>query len=322
MQTNSEPFNESATVVPLPMEHRVESPLAALAMGTPINGGVTLFETQASCPFKAALTFRLKPQIWQEAEYGVSALDRGNWLHAALESFYKAYPRKTAIDSLGEAELAEKVDTCLSETTPRTFQALDLGPLVRLERQWLSSKMTSFIKQDVQRSWTEVTAVEQSSEATIASYPFKIRVDRIDRLAGEDERFVLLDYKSGRHKYPGFIKSPPSDVQLPTYVYYSRLDSANVAGLSLVFVTESAKHRYSHLGNIGLSHAVSDMQVAEALKDTKTAIEGWVTDFTQGLAPATPSKEACSHCQYELICRLKHAKMTHEDDSVQETSDE
>ena len=62
-----------------------------------VQGGSGVLTSQSQCPFKAFATARLGAKDWEPAEVGLSAIQRGQILHAVLHSIW-AWPSQRGSD--------------------------------------------------------------------------------------------------------------------------------------------------------------------------------------------------------------------------------
>src|SRR5438093_568141 len=59
------------------------------ADGAAAGGGAGMIAAQADCPFQAVARHRLRTECWPEPLDGLSALERGILVHAALAAFWQ-----------------------------------------------------------------------------------------------------------------------------------------------------------------------------------------------------------------------------------------
>src|SRR5690606_27129221 len=73
-----------------PALESIEDHLApALEPGASLPGGAGMIEAQSSCPFRALAQYRLRAEAWPKPAMGLSPVERGQLLHAALAAFWK-----------------------------------------------------------------------------------------------------------------------------------------------------------------------------------------------------------------------------------------
>ena len=73
--------------------------------GVDLRGGARLIEAQSDCPFKGMAIFRLGAETWPTPVDGLSALERGVFVHAALAAFWRAVKTRDALVALSPQAL-------------------------------------------------------------------------------------------------------------------------------------------------------------------------------------------------------------------------
>lgn len=183
-----------------------------------IRGGASLFKEQALCPFDAFAKLRLNAVIPDEPSFGISAIERGNTLHAALASLWIALGSQQTLLALDEHQLAEIVQEHAGSAIRSLQQerGASLGAVAaRLELERLVHLLMNWMNHEKSRAPFRVVAVEKLIDVTYAGIPIRLRVDRIDQIG--DDAFLIIDYKTGspslRHWQGDRLEEP----QLPLY---------------------------------------------------------------------------------------------------------
>lgn len=233
------------------------------------EGGLLLsasdIETYRSCPlrYKFARVLRIPSQVTKSQRFGIA-------VHQALERYHVSGGR----------------------TLPQLLQLLDVswrngGFKEDGEDGQLREKATSALRRFHER------LLEESSEPVWfeRTFSFKIgchhvrgRVDRVDRL--QDGEYELIDYKTGRPKSEEQLSE---DVQLSLYALAAKED----------WSLPASKQSYYHL--------LDDVKVP--LPDGAGAPE-WARSVALQTGEAilserfdpTPSRAACSICDYRIVC--------------------
>ncbi len=117
------------------------------------------------------------------------------------------------------------------------------------------------------------------------------RVDRVDRVGGGDAEYELIDYKTSRPKTAEQLRD---DVQLSLYALAARED----------WGLESSQEAYYYV--------LDDLKVPVARSERDTdAVKGVVLQVGDGILAQefepTPSRAACSICDYRIVCPAAEA---------------
>ena len=91
-----EPQPLTPELIPTPVKPPVTVPFADSTRvpfrQDSVQGGSAVLTSQSQCPFKAFATARLGAKDWEPAEVGLSAIQRGQILHAVLHSIWAGPP--------------------------------------------------------------------------------------------------------------------------------------------------------------------------------------------------------------------------------------
>jgi probable DNA repair protein len=301
-----------------------------------ISGGASVLTAQSQCPFKAFATARLGAQAWQPAEFGLSAAQRGQLLHAAFHAVWGGPPR--GLRSLPEllalpdreafaAEQAQRVmrdelPAGVRERMPQRYLALEATRLGRLLNEWLTYEAA--------RIDFTVERVEAPGHAQIGELSLALRLDRIDRLA--DGSLLVIDYKSGDVTPKAWELPRPDDVQLPLYAAFAidgepgGLLFAKVRAGESRFVGLMRDANANLLAGLNARDALAREKLTpEQMQDWRDAIEQLARDFVGGRADVAPRAypDTCDHCGLQPLCRIHElrASADHDGDTA-EDSDE
>lgn len=121
-----------------------------------VRGGADVLTAQSQCPFKAFATSRLAAQGWKPAEAGLTAMQRGNLLHAVLHSVWAGKPEgirthadlkiltdlEAFVASHVQRELARELRPHQRELMPRRYLELEEQRLTKLVTEWLEYEAT------------------------------------------------------------------------------------------------------------------------------------------------------------------------------------
>ena len=305
-----------------------------------VKGGANVLTAQSQCPFKAFATARLAAQGWEPAEAGLTALQRGNLLHAVLHSVWAGKPEGirtlTNLQSLTglEAFVAGHVQRVLARELRSHQRELMPRRYLELEEQQLTKLVTEWLEYEATRVEFEVVETEVKRTVALAGLTLDLRLDRVDRL--NDGSLLVIDYKSGYVSPNAWELPRPEDVQLPLYAGFA-LDREQEQLGGLVFAKVRAGDQ-EFAGRVFDPAATlsADLKATSSLAKNKLTFEqllGWrdciqqlAKDFIAGRAevnPRGPREKTCERCGLQTLCRIqeREAQLEDEDDSSSEEDD-
>jgi ATP-dependent helicase/nuclease subunit B len=261
------------------------------------SGGAKLLKSAAECPFKAFALYRLKASPLEDAEFGVSAAEKGTAVHRALDAIWNELGSQDTLLALSEEQTCDLIRRHVAAAldTQTRFRDLEQTRLERLIGEFL----------ELERNRTRFTVKHREDERTIAvgGISLHIRVDREDELP--DGRLVLIDYKTGKVKADGWEGERLREPQLPLY-------AMNVPG-PLAAVT-LATIRTGETGFTGIQEddvlgpakqmKVEHDSIAEQRVHWTAALNQLATEFREGAARVDPLPHACSFCGLDALCRI------------------
>lgn len=273
-----------------------------------VRGGISIFKDQAACPFRAFALYRLGARSLKRPQTGLSASERGNLLHKALEYFWKKTGSHAQLLQQTEPQLqnaiARAVTKALLELKSQRPQLLK-PRFMALETQRLTALMQQWIAIEKQRPDFTVIATEQKVDYAFADIHLKIRIDRIDQLA--DGSRVIIDYKTGRCSENDWLGERLDDPQLPFYCItspplISGLVFAQISSQELKF--KGIVHPDAQtLAPFNLK-PVADWQQQRELWET--AFNTLAAEFRSGHAKVNPKRghRTCQFCEVKPLCRV------------------
>jgi probable DNA repair protein len=287
--------------------------------GVRLPGGAGLIEAQSECPFRAAGIYRLNAREWPTACIGLTPMERGTLLHAALGAFWKAAREHANLAAMDGAALARAVDdavtqACLAlpasrwEALPPAIAASEAGCLSALVFQWLDEI-------DRVRPPFRVVETELRTTLSLTGHPLEVRIDRVDSLQGGG--VAIVDYKSGEAPKPARWFAPrPQGLQLGLYALALGQRAPQEPVRALVY----AQLRPGELSQVGLvdnttiwprlpsaaevkGHALADWD--EATSRLAASIESLAAACTAGDAAIAPrDRNVCTNCHLAPACRI------------------
>ena len=287
------------------LETFVDIAAPEIPAGQTANGGSTLFKDQSACPFKAFARHRLHAEALQQTDIGLSAAERGNLVHRALQYLWQRlktlenlkYRTALELEKIIHSVVLEAIKLQTSqqpETFADRFTELEQLRLEKILKQWL------LIEKD--RSDFKVIATEEWKTIVFEDIELYLRVDRVDELA--DGRCVILDYKTGPVSKNDWETENPNDPQLPLYAVTNGQQVAAIAFASL---------KPGKMGFVGLADTDdilprvkqdADLLWQEKLDNWEQILIKLANDFRNGIAVVDPTRTACRYCELPSLCRI------------------
>jgi ATP-dependent helicase/nuclease subunit B len=285
--------------------------------GETVNGGSSLFKDQSGCPFKAFARHRLYAESLQEADIGLSAAERGNLVHRALQYLWQRLKSSENLKYRTELELEKMIHSVVMEAIklqvsqqPETFT----DRFTELEQQRLEQLLKQWLLIERERSDFKVIATEEWKTILFEDIELHLRVDRVDELA--DGRCIILDYKTGVVSKNDWESENPNDPQLPLYAVTNGQQVAAIAFASL---------KPGKLGFVGQAEADdilprvkqdADLLWQEKLDNWEKILIKLADDFRSGVATVEPTNTACRYCDLHSLCRIHERIESLEDEEL------
>lgn len=300
------------------LERMVDATAPPLASDERISRGSGLVAAQSDCPFQALAACRWRADRWPQAQVGLSPMERGTLVHAALAAFWREGHDHAGLVALRSAE-ANYRDT-LRRVANAALGVIDatrwrrLPPAVRAgEAARLERTMDDWLAIETERPPFEVLDVEHETSLALAPLRIGLRLDRIDRLA--DGGVAILDYKSGRVPSAGrWQDDRPQAVQMGLYSLAWREahpdDRVRAAVLACLKRGETkAVGLYADgAARVGAAPRAKGNDVVDwpLLEARWAAVMGaLVRSFADGEALVSPRKAAlCRTCARQALCRV------------------
>ncbi len=291
-----------------------------LAAGTAVAGGAGLVAAQADCPFQATARHRLGADVWPMPVDGLSAMERGVLVHAALAAFWRDVADHATLIALPDGDLSERVGAAVAAAVktlpagrwnrlPAVVAAGEAARIAKTVRAWLDEF-------DRFRSPFAVAAVEVARPLELAGLDWSLRVDRIDTLAAGGS--AIIDYKTGVVAAPTqWFDDRPQEPQLGLYwLAQHAFDAARP-----VRAVAYAQLRPGEMKAVGIA---ADAAVWPRLREPPAidgagladwgAVEGrWrhtlemiAQEVRAGYSPVAPRdvKVTCKRCGRQALCRI------------------
>jgi ATP-dependent helicase/nuclease subunit B len=300
-----------------------------------VAGGAKVLTAQSQCPFQAFATARLAAQDWKPAEAGLTPMQRGNLLHAVLQSIWAGAPdgirthaelvemrdRQVFVAKHVERVFAQELPFHLRERMPRRYLQLEEERLIELVTKWLEYESA--------RVTFEVIETEVKRTVHLDGLTFDLRLDRLDRC--NDGTLLVIDYKSGDVSPNDWNPPRPKDVQLPLYAGFALETDEELGGLvfakvrpgELTFAGRVGDAAHTLFAGVKTGPLARTPLTGEQLLDWKDCIEQLAKDFLSGKAEVDPREapKTCERCGLQVLCRIQEHQPQLEDDG-EEANDE
>lgn len=280
-------------------------------------------QTWATCPrrFLFERVLRVAETVQPEDELQMSAVDRGNLIHAALERFLEAVPARTSPTQPWTAEERARLDGILDDLFAEAERRGITGrPLLwRGQRRAIRRDVLGLLDHDEQQR-ARLGVVPVAGELAFGldadglppvevvtpsgrKVSFRGRIDRVD-LAPDGSRLVVLDYKSGSdYGYRVLAADPVKGgrlLQLPLYALAAQLRYGDDIPTEAAYWFVGEKTGYRRIP------VTLDERTTQRLHEVLDAVGEGVD---RGLFPANPGGrggregfENCTYCPYDRVC--------------------
>ncbi len=227
-------------------------------------------DTYRTCPlkYKFARVFRIPQEPTIHQRFGIL-------VHQVLERFHSGPgdggEPGTLAELLGLLDLGWRRGGFGDSEEERQLRGKAAGALSRYHERFRSEE-------------AEPVWFERSFQFKLGPHLLRGRVDRVDRLPGGE--YELIDYKTGRPKTTAQLAE---DVQLSLYA----------VGAREAWELDASRQAYLYLLDDQKVSLPDDASRAEWISEVVHEVAAGIR--SQGFEP-TPSYQACSICDYRLVC--------------------
>ncbi len=323
------PQMRALDLAPLPLDTRVpQTPCAVVrAEESPVSAawpseravGSDALKLQSACGFKSFAVRRLLAGGFEEEAWGLDPAERGILLHAALQELWSSQPAPGRLHSRDDLQRTlgdGSIDDLLQSAVERAFHETMLHAsgdswrlrFLALEQQRITTRLRPLLEIEQDRAPFRVVAIEREiTDARIGDLPLRLRVDRIDEVAGETH--LLLDYKTADVSAKHWFGDRPEEPQLPIYALFGGVE--RFAGIAFAQIRAGGKTRLHALvddpaAQLGapIKAAVLEPSTRDEWSDVLHRLAG---EFLRGEAPVNPKQGAqtCKFCTLHGICRVR-----------------
>ncbi|HEY2145295.1 MAG TPA: PD-(D/E)XK nuclease family protein [Steroidobacteraceae bacterium] len=271
--------------------------------------GVATLRAQSRCAFRGFAETRLAAQRLDTPVPGFNARERGQLAHHALEHVWSKLIDSSALQALSSEAQATLLEQAASRAVSIVCKIRDPGPRWRRrERVRLQNLLQIWLDVERRRAPFTVEVLERSvQEARFAGLEFRVRIDRVDRLA--DGARVLIDYKTGSAT-TDWRGDRPENPQLPIYALLLPEALVGVAYAQVKvgdsrFVAEVARRDVFKPGKASTLEQQASFE--DLIRVWSRRIETIAGAFAAGHAEVAPTLKACKSCDLHGLCRIPAA---------------
>lgn len=296
----------SSSPNPQLLMHSEESYNLPLMPTEQFSGGTRLLANQAKCPFKAFAEHRLAAKPLLQSDDGLNNLEKGQVIHKVMEILWTHIKSQHQLMALDEDTLDTLINTAiLSALNPLKTLHPDSFPslMQEVEATRLKRIVLECLDWEKKRPPFEVIALEQAYTIPLSGLDFKVRIDRLDKIA--DKKWVI-DYKSSLPTNKPWNEERPKEPQL---LLYALLDE-EINALILLQLKSGAidcNGISEEESNIkGLSTVKKGRDWQDYRNDWKEQLTLLANEFQQGHCPPMPSSPSlCQNCDFHNLCRFQ-----------------
>jgi ATP-dependent helicase/nuclease subunit B len=271
--------------------------------------GVATLRAQSRCAFRGFAETRLDAQLLELPIPGFNERERGELVHHALEHVWSQLNDSAALQALNPLQQGLLLNDAAAHALEIARQRRDPGARWRTREQVrLQNLLGKWLDVERGRPHFSIAALETKDQvARIAGLDFRVRIDRIDRLA--DDTRVLIDYKTGAAS-ADWRGDRPDNPQLPIYallqpealvaVAYAKVNAAESR-----FVSESERSGiFPGSRQTKLEGMASFADLVQVWSRRLARIAG---EFAAGRSEVAPTIKACQSCHLQGLCRVPAA---------------
>ena len=288
-----------------------------------LSGGSRLIDLQAINPQWAFAVYRLHMRAFDPyPRYELDRMQRGSFIHAALEAFWRDVRDQATLKAMSDQELENKIAEVV-DASALSELLFDSTTLLELEKDFAKSQLFHFLKLEQQRELAfTVAEVEKNTEIVLSKIKIRVKIDRVDFL--ENDSYLYLDYKTGNlpNDKQNWYRERPIDLQLPLYAAYGEHPVNDIGGVGF----GGLKPKQMGFAGLGLANwsypGKSGVEVKEAaefqqqLSDWKGVLMGLADEIASGYAANRyVSQKDMQYCEVLPFLRLEQVFEEEESDN-------
>ena len=282
-----------------------------------IRQGIKCLEAQLKCPAWAFYSFRLGAERYEfDLQDEISPMARGNFIHKALELFWKSMKHSDKLLNTLDLDLALIIDGVVGTVIADHKKNYPLIPkvLIETERKQLKAALTNWIDVEKKRNHNfEVISTEEKHQISINRIQFNIKIDRIDLI--DSNKKIIIDYKTGETESINSLYNIDSlkSLQLPIYACFS--NHKNIDGVVYAKISRK-KYTLNGISRVKLGPYVkfNDKKNPkirtweELLTFWHNKINSIASDYLAGKAEVVFNEDDLKYCKVKSILRIPDFK--------------
>ena len=281
----------------------------ALSTGTSLRGGVAVLAAQAACPFQAFARHRLTATAVTEPRPGIDMRQKGQVIHHALASVWLRIQSSRELAALDSDERGRVIREAIGENfPPLPFETTLERELRFVERERLATLLDIWLDFELSRPPFTMVSVEQPATVTFENVDIRIRVDRIDRMADDQE--IIIDYKTGRCRAADWLGPRMNQPQLPFYAL--TFPSERTSAIAFAQLNR-AEPRWIQVPSENSAAEQSWAFQCETWRADLATLAAGVRDGDARLDPKL-GQQTCRLCEMRLLCRVAETGVTSDAD--------
>lgn len=287
--------------------NHAENYLLPFAKEEKSSGGTAILANQAKCPFRAFASHRLHAKAAVTVSEGPDARERGQLIHKVMELIWQQLQSQKNLLALNSEQLDQLIEKAIKTAlnpliNQRSHSFSTLIQEVELNR--LKRMVHACLDWERQRPHFEIEALEQAFTIKLAAMDFRVRVDRLDRVA--DGKKWVIDYKSSFPQSLPWKEERPKEPQLLLYALLDEtintLIFAQLKGgqLSCKGFSENEQEL------AGISSLKKDEDWINYRQEWQNQLNDLAEEFSKGHCPPKPATASlCQLCDFQNLCRFE-----------------
>ena len=266
-----------------------------------LAGNSMILQSQSTCPFQAFAKIRLQAKPLKKPHAGFNEVERGNFVHLALNFLWKKIKDWQTLTTYSDDELENKVDKIIESLLNQEKYMPTL--FVNVEKKRLKQLIKKWLILEKKRPAFKVSQRKTNRHIKIGPLRLEIWVDRID--TGN----FIIDYKTGSQNcIEDWFDHRLKSIQLPLYCAYATADISGIAYAEVKNQKMTLKGLINPDKTLNAFLEVKPSPVTwnELILQWKRLLYQLALDFSSGKAEVNPidSKIDCEICQLHSLCRI------------------
>lgn len=304
------------------------------------KASVSKLERFRRCPFQYFVQYDLLPA--ERRELRVELFDIGELYHLLIERAIAAYHDRTLERQDLEVYLDALMQELLKEEAFEKFTASASARYFIKKAKRIAAFVIDVLITNIERSQYEPTHFEKWIKVDLDAYELRGKIDRVDV---KDNRFTVIDYKTGSKQFNLNSIYQGVDLQLTLYADAFKNEQAGMQPAGMFYfnikdpILEEDKDRRENLRLSGLT--IGDIEGMDEGGDYKflptenippklmdklsehvrnTGI-GYIREIGKGEIHPHPLKMGmslnCTYCDYHAVCRFDRMQKGFEVDEIE-----